>query len=113
MDKKNPQTNDDWLDEILGKRNVARELRADELAVAADGLAHPEEIDLERIVQETMAENWGEEEPSEIPGQQSIDDLDQGGFSRTVGAHNCRYAFPEFKHCLIGEGFEALHFKRF
>ena len=75
MDKKNPQTNDDWLDEILGKRNVARELRADELAVAADGLAHPEEIDLERIVQETMAENWGEEEPSEIPGQQSIDEL--------------------------------------
>lgn len=75
MDKKNPQTNDDWLDEILGKRNVARELRADELAVAADGLAHPEETDLERIVQETMAENWGEEEPTEIPGQQSFDEL--------------------------------------
>lgn len=75
MDKKNPNMGDDWLDEILGKRNVARELRADELAVAADGLAHPEEIDLERVVQETMAENWGEEEKTELPGQQSFDEL--------------------------------------
>ncbi len=78
MDKNNAHTGDEWLDEILGKRNVARELRADELAVAADGLAHPEETDLERIVQETMAENWGDEEISELPGQQSFDQLSQG-----------------------------------
>lgn len=75
MENKNPKTNDDWLDEILGKRNVPRELRADELAVAADGLAHPEEMDLERIVQETMAENWGEED-TEVPGQQSFDEIE-------------------------------------
>lgn len=76
MDKQTNKPNDDWLDEILGKRNVARELTADELAVAADGLAHPEEIDLERVVQETMAENWGEEEHTEIPGQQYFAEID-------------------------------------
>lgn len=76
MDKKTNRPNDEWLDEILGKRNVARELSADELAVTADALAHPEEIDLERVVQETMAENWGKEENTEIPGQQSFSEIE-------------------------------------
>ncbi len=75
MENQNPKQGDQWLDEILGKRNVARELRADELAVAADGLSHPEETDLERIVQETMAENWGDEEVTQLPGQQSFEEL--------------------------------------
>lgn len=77
MNNQPKKPNDDWLDEILGKRNVARELTADELAVAADGLAHPEEVDLERVVQETMAENWGDEETTEIPGQQSFGQLNE------------------------------------
>lgn len=56
-----PNQNDNWLDEILGKQNVPKELGPDELAVAAAGLTHPDDAELERIVQETMAENWGAE----------------------------------------------------
>jgi len=56
-----PSQNDNWLDEILGKQNVPKELGPDELAVAAAGLTHPDDAELERIVQETMAENWGAE----------------------------------------------------
>lgn len=67
MDKQNhmPESahSEDWLDEILGASNVPKELGADEMAVAAAGLTHPDDAELERIVQETMAENWGEEEP--------------------------------------------------
>ena len=53
--------NDNWLDDILGKREGAEEITADEQAVAAAGLTHPDDLELERIVQETIAENWGEE----------------------------------------------------
>lgn len=55
---------DDWLDRILGKQNVPRELGPDELSMAAAGLTHPDELDLERIVQESIAENWGAEDPA-------------------------------------------------
>ena len=63
MDKQNniPNQNDDWLDQILGRQNVARELGPDELAVAGHSLTHPDEMDLERILQETIAEGWDDE----------------------------------------------------
>ncbi len=53
---------DSWLDDILEKNAVNNEISPDEGAVAAAGLTHPDDMELERIVQETMAENWGEEE---------------------------------------------------
>ena len=56
--------NDDWLDDILGKQNIPKELGPDELAVKAAGLKHPDEMDLDRIVQETLAEHWPEETPA-------------------------------------------------
>lgn len=57
---------DGWLNEILDKMNIdteepqpeTPELGPDEQAVASAGLTHPDELDLERIVQETIAENW-------------------------------------------------------
>ena len=62
MDNQNKDSlNDQWLDEILGKGNTAREITMDEAALQASGLVHPDEADLERIVQETMQENWGDE----------------------------------------------------
>lgn len=55
MDKQN----DNWLDDILGQQQEKEEIRLDEQAVSSAGLTHPDELDLERIVQETIAENWG------------------------------------------------------
>jgi UPF0755 protein len=80
MDKQNntPESNahDQWLDEILGIQNAPKELEADELAVAAAGLTHPDDAELEKIVQETLAENWGADPgqtvlftPAEVPAQ--------------------------------------------
>lgn len=60
--------NENWLDDILGQREDTEEITADEQAVAAAGLTHPDDLELERIVQETIAENWGPEfEPEASP----------------------------------------------
>lgn len=57
----------DWLDDILGDHNIPKELGPDEMAVAAAGLTHPDDAELERIVQQTIAENWGELLDEESP----------------------------------------------
>lgn len=68
--KKDPASMvDGWLNEILDRLNIdtaepqseSAELGPDEQAVASAGLTHPDDLELERIVQETLAENWGEE----------------------------------------------------
>ena len=61
MDKKNKHTEPDWLDQVLGTRRTPKELGPDEMAVAAAGLTHPDDAELEKIIQETMSENWGDE----------------------------------------------------
>lgn len=77
MDKKNNDaSNQDWLDEILGKRSNAKELSFDEAAAAAAGLTESDELDLERIVRETMAEDWGDEPQ---PGTEPADTTQTGG----------------------------------
>lgn len=52
-----------WMDEILKKLDIPEfnGLGADEQAAASAGLTHPDDMELERIVQETLAENWQEE----------------------------------------------------
>lgn len=52
-----------WLDEILKKLDIPErsDFGADEQAVASAGLTHPDDMELEQIVQETLAENWGED----------------------------------------------------
>lgn len=62
MDKQN----ENWLDDILGQRQDNEEIKPDEQAVASAGLVHPDELELERIVQETIAENWGADFGSEV-----------------------------------------------
>ena len=64
----------DWLDDILKKIDIPEdapksadpELGPDEKAIAQAGLTHPDDMELERIVQETLAENWGSE-PEQQP----------------------------------------------
>lgn len=74
---------DGWLDDILDRINALgiidekedEEIGPDEQAVASAGLIHPDDAELERIVQETIAENWGAElTPEEIPLQQDSGD---------------------------------------
>lgn len=64
MDKEQMQPglpeDDSWLDEILGLKKTGQEVGPDESAVYSAGLTHPDELEIERIVRETMAENWGE-----------------------------------------------------
>lgn len=67
MDNQNNNTGSDWLDEILGTTTPKKELGPDEMAVAAAGLSHPDDAELEKIIQETLAENWSEEPAQEQP----------------------------------------------
>ena len=67
MDNETKNTGSDWLDEILGTNNTPKELGPDEVAIAAAGLTHPDDAELEKIIQETMAENWGDEPAAESP----------------------------------------------
>ncbi len=60
MDKHNEPANENWLDSVLGKQNMPKEIGPDEQAVNAAGLTHPDDLELERIVQETLAEDWSE-----------------------------------------------------
>ena len=53
--------NENWLDDILGQQQKGKEITEDEQAVASAGLTHPDDLELERIVQETIAQNWGVE----------------------------------------------------
>ena len=62
------QQDEAWLDDILGTQESSGELGPDEQAIADMGLVHPEEAELEQIVQETLQE-WDEERQSreELP----------------------------------------------
>lgn len=70
MDKENKDLqqplDEAWLDEILGIQEKPAEIGADEQAADAAGLMKPEDLELERIMQETLAENW-EEKPASKP----------------------------------------------
>lgn len=63
-----------WLDELLGIQQKPTELGVDEHAVNAAGLTKPEDLELEQIVNETLAENW-EEEPEKEP--EPIEEIDK------------------------------------
>ena len=74
MDKKfNDSNQDNWLDDILEKPADASQIDTDEQAASAAGLTHPDDVELERIVQETIAENWGDEQNDP---QENADDID-------------------------------------
>lgn len=69
--------NEEWLDSVLGIREQVQELGPDEHAVASAGLTHPDELDLERIMQETKAENWGVTPDAEEISQEAAVEMTQ------------------------------------
>ncbi|MBO5868029.1 MAG: endolytic transglycosylase MltG [Oscillospiraceae bacterium] len=55
---------DNWIDDILGQPQEPDETPAED-SVDEVGLPHADDLDLERIVQETIAANWGDETAAE------------------------------------------------
>lgn len=51
---------ENWLDEILGQTQDPEKIAADDTAADAVGLSRPDDLELEKIVQEAIAANWGE-----------------------------------------------------
>lgn len=69
-DKKLPEFPDDdkWLEELLSTPELGAQIGADEQAVSAAGLTDPSDLELEKIIQETLSENWGvEQEQTHLP----------------------------------------------
>lgn len=53
---------DKWLDNLLASPSAGEEIGPDEQAIASAGLTHPSDLELERIMRETMQEDWGADE---------------------------------------------------
>ena len=55
---------DNWLNEILDRLDIEQpdnqQIGADENAIASAGLKHPDDMELERIVQESLAEDFSD-----------------------------------------------------
>lgn len=73
MDKQhNDPAQDNWLDDILGKQQTMDDIGPDETAVASAGLTHPDDLEFERIIQEAIAQTWGEDPaPEQGPSSDS------------------------------------------
>ena len=59
--------NDNWLDDILGQKQENSENAknlTDTQVIPTGKLQQSDDLELERIVQETIAENWGDEFPT-------------------------------------------------
>ncbi len=81
-EKKQP---DLGLEELLSSPGFADEISADESAIAAAGLTHPSDLELEKILEEARNEKWGIEEAEMeaqlaptmfVPDTGVIDDLE-------------------------------------
>ncbi len=71
-----PQENS-HLDEILQAPDNLPEIGPDEAAIASAGLTHPEEVELEDIIQETKASMAGDA-PEDFLDAETLDVFDQG-----------------------------------
>lgn len=75
MDKDNNKSeqvfDEAWLDELFGTRERPAELGVDEHAADAAGLTKPEDVELDLIVRQTLAEDWsGEPEKKQKPAEE-------------------------------------------
>ena len=52
---------DNWLDDVLDKPDLAKELGPDEQAVYSAGLTHPSDAEIEEIIQETLEQTESEQ----------------------------------------------------
>ena len=70
---KNPEQifDEAWLDELFGTQKKAEEINVDENAADAAGLTKPEDLELDLIVRQTLAENWSDEPESDnVPNEE-------------------------------------------
>ncbi len=82
--EKKPQlpNEDDWFSELLSSPVVGDEIGPDEHAVASAGLTHPDDLELERIIQEAKSQDEFETEfaplesqTSDIPAEEELPQL--------------------------------------
>lgn len=79
-----PEENSDWFDDLLAAPETGEEISADESAVSAHGMSSLSDVELEKIMQEAMSDDWDideilaqdmltdptlDENPSEIPSE--------------------------------------------
>lgn len=90
--KKNINQEEALLNDVLGARNVPRELDADEVAVSAGALTLTDSSDLEQYVQDSIAENWdlGDEAATDEPTQAYTEEPYEGD-----AAYNEEYDYAQ------------------
>lgn len=69
-------SSEEWLDELFKKPHLAQEILADEQAMASAGLTHPSDLEFERIMRETLSEDWDADDEAmetELPIPEFID----------------------------------------
>lgn len=71
-------SDDKWLEELLSSPDTGTEIGADEQAIAAAGLTHPSDMELEKILREALSEDWGTDEAAQ-EAQLSDDDIKIAG----------------------------------
>ncbi len=74
-------TGDEWLASFLaakeaenGNQQAENEIGVDEQAVLSAGLTHPDDLELEKILQEVHAEQWAEEHAAQQTGLEEEED---------------------------------------
>lgn len=70
---------DNWLDGILDAPELRGEIGPDEQAVHAAGLTHPEDLEMEQIMEETASSNW------EIPPEMAPEPFRDEEYRDTFG----------------------------
>lgn len=84
--EKNPGMSDgnDWFAQLMRQPDTGEEIGADENAVAAHGMADISDMELEKIIQEAIASQWGtveEPEPEYVPAEVQTPSYDEDGTS--------------------------------
>lgn len=95
--------NENWLDNILGQFQDTGRIVPDDEAADAVGLSHPDDLELERIVQETIAANWGSESAVEEAPKEDTKTPDATQFFAPPSASDLPEAPAETPQPSVGE----------
>ena len=86
---------DAWLDDILGEQALPQELGPDEQAIAEAGLVHPEDVELEAILKETLEDSLEAEPSAQEPQVEMPEDQDATRMFTPVQSQEPEEGFPE------------------
>lgn len=78
--------NTDWLDELLTEPSLSNEIGPDEHAVSSAGLSDLRDLELERIMQEALSDDWITDEPAEPEPPAVPEDTDEAVYTDTADA---------------------------